>query len=371
MKPFRRKIVYLAGFDPRGARHYHRLLKQQLIPSNGLSLGPRVQAGTDSNWTLADHAARVLAHFTFLGWDDLVRAHWVRGPLALLGAVARAYAYFLVRLDWRLVGQWPRGTRITVFSPGAILLLVPPVVAALLWAGLWRVLPPVAALALALALAAGPTCWLARHLHSLWVARFMVFNDQFARAGTDPALAARLEHFAQTIAAALAEDWDEVLLVTHSNGSSLSVVVMARLLERYGGRLPAHFALVTLGSCTQLLACRKDARWFAALLDRLGAGGFAWLDIGSPTDGACAPLVAPCQGRLVERPPGLVQISPRWFRYCDPSTYPARRRNKYQTHFDYLRRLDRPSPLDFFGLTLSPRPLAQSIAVFEGEHGPA
>jgi hypothetical protein len=46
-------------------------------------------------------------------------------------------------------------------------------------------------------------------------------------------------------------------------------------------------------------------------------------------------------------------------------------RDKYLTHFDYLRRLDRPSPLDYLGLTASPRPLAASIAAFatEREHG--
>ena len=145
---------------------------------------------------------------------------------------------------------------------------------------------------------------------------------------------------------------------------------MARLLDLFEGTgsLPPHFALVTLGSCTQLPACRRDALWFAALLDRLGVGGFRWLDIGSPTDGACAPLVAPCQGRKVTRPPGLVQVSPRWFRYCDPATYRAHLRDKYQTHFDYLRRLDRPSPLDFLGLTCAPHPLAQSIAAFEAEN---
>ena len=381
MDIYRRKIFYLAGYDPRGARHYHGLLAQQLIAhakshvcataDSALAIGQRHAAGMDSGWTVADADGALLADFTFLGWDDLVRAHWVRGRLRLLGQVARAYGGFLAHLDWRLVGQWPRGTRFAVFSPGANLLVVPLLLAVLLATGLGALVPRPIAWGAGLAAAALVASHLARRLHSLWIARFMVFNDQFARRRTDPALDVRLARFANTIDAALGEKWDEVLLVTHSNGSSLSVPIMVQLLERHGGLLPPHFALITLGSCTQLLACRKDAGWFAALLDRLGKGGFAWLDIGSPTDGACAPLVAPCQGRAVGRPPGLVQLSPRWFRYSDPATYDARRRDKYQTHFDYLRRLDRPSPLDYPGLTCSSRPLAHSIAAFEAENASA
>lgn len=40
------------------------------------------------------------------------------------------------------------------------------------------------------------------------------------------------------------------------------------------------------------------------------------------------------------------------------------------THFDYLRRLDHPSPLDYLGLVASLRPLAASVAEFEDQrHG--
>jgi hypothetical protein len=50
-------------------------------------------------------------------------------------------------------------------------------------------------------------------------------------------------------------------------------------------------------------------------------------------------------------------------RVLQPATA-ARRKDKYLTHFDYLRRLDRPSPLDYLGLTCSGQPLAANIAAF-------
>jgi hypothetical protein len=231
-------------------------------------------------------------------------------------------------------------------------------------------LPWWAALVGGLALGWGITFAALRWISALWLLRFVVFNDALAREVVSPAYQDRLGKAAERIQQAFTEEWDEVLLVTHSNGSILAVPLMARLLDLCGGAIPPHFALVTLGNCMQLLACRKDAAWFGQLLDRLGQGQFRWLDIGSPTDGACAPLVPPCLGRAVEHPAGLTQISPRWFRYCDAATYQARRRDKYTTHFDYLRRLDRPSALDFLGLTASARPLDASIAAFEAEqHG--
>lgn len=389
MENLRRKVFYLSGFDPRGARFYYGLLDEQAaaLAQQGLHLGRREKCGQDTRWTVEDTAGRLHVDFSFLGWDDLVRAHWVKGAWPLLRHVAKAYGGYLRHLDWRLVGQWPKGTQFTVFSPGAILLVVPVVLAIVFLVALQMVAPaivPLAAsgaaalafywavvLAGALVFAAAVWGYALRHFHSLWVARFMVFNDQLARRATDPALELRLLQFARSISSAFSEEWDEILFITHSNGSTLSVPVMAHLLAVHGGKLPGHFALITLGSCTQLLAARRDAGWFGHLLDSLGGGGFAWLDIGSPTDGACAPLVAPCQGRPISRPPGLVQLSPRWFRYCDPATYLARRGNKYQTHFDYLRRLDRPSSIDFLGLTCSPLRLAQAIANFEDANAPA
>jgi hypothetical protein len=190
-----------------------------------------------------------------------------------------------------------------------------------------------------------------------------------AREATDPALATRLMRFADRVEATLDEDWDEILFVTHSNGSILSMPVMAEVLDRRGGQLPEHFSLVTLGSTIQLVALRRDASAFRALLKRVTARHFRWLDIGSPTDGACIPLVDPCNGTGVKRPPGIVQFSPRWFHYSDPAAYARRRYNKYEIHFDYLRRLDTPSPLDYVGISCGDRPLTEAMAAFEAENG--
>lgn len=372
MAVFKRKVFYLGGFDPRGARYYHALLAEQVAAHNAaggqpegvLDLSARRRVGGNAAWTIRDGAGAVEVDHEFLVWDDLVRGAWVKSSAGVLARGLVAYGHVLGALQWRLARRCPGGSWQAVFFPG--LAFVAPVLAvALVWLGLRGWLGNGAALGVAGLVAVVGAAMLLRRLPSLWLLRFVIFNDLLARRRHRPELEARLDGFAARITAALDEDWDEVLLITHSNGSILAVPLMDRLLA---APLPGHFALVTLGSCIPFVGLRRDAAWFGAMLDRMG--GFAWLDLGSPTDGACAPLVAPCLGRAVERPEGLVQLSPRWFRYCDPANYAARRRDKYQTHFDYLRRLDHASPLDYLGLVAAARPLAQSIAAFEAEqHG--
>ncbi|HZV09303.1 MAG TPA: hypothetical protein VFF94_06075, partial [Novosphingobium sp.] len=186
-------------------------------------------------------------------------------------------------------------------------------------------------------------------------------NDRCAR--RLPAdLDARLTLFAQAVEEALAQEaWDEVLLVAHSQGAVWAVEVLARVLARRGGALPAGFALVTLGGCIPLLAARRDAAGFAAALARVRAADPAWLDLASPADGACAGLMPPGSA---PPPPRFTQRNPRWYRYA------ATRggQDRLAVHFNYLRRLDRPSPLDYPALALAAQPLAASIAAFDAAH---
>ncbi|MDE2404973.1 MAG: hypothetical protein KGM17_09930 [Sphingomonadales bacterium] len=378
MSTFKRKVLHLGGFDPRGARFYHELLAEQVAAHNAaglaptLLLGERGREGKDAAWRVTTADESCTTDIRFLVWDDLVRLHWVKGTGALLRHMAGAYRRFWRAGEWAITGEVPRGSKVALVYPGLTMLLAPLACALALWgllalalhmagiSGWWGF--PVAAVAGVFAGLA-----LVKRIHSLWLMRFIIFNDQLARGKTDPKLDERLDRFADAIAQALGEDHDEVLFVTHSNGSILAMPVMARLLEKRGA-LPAHFALVTLGSSIPLVSFRRDAPAYHAACDRVAQASFRWLDLGSLTDGAAIPLVPPLLGRPVQAPQGLVQLSPRWFRYCDPATYKLRRRNKYLTHFDYLRRLDRPSPLDYLGLACANRPLAASIAAFEAEN---
>jgi hypothetical protein len=99
-----------------------------------------------------------------------------------------------------------------------------------------------------------------------------------------------------------------VLLVSHSNGAILAAEVTARLLARHGGHCRRAWRWSRWAPACRCWA-RRDAHGFAQTMATLAQGRFAWLDIGSPTDGAATPLVDPWLASPA-RMAGLVQLSP-------------------------------------------------------------
>lgn len=365
MSAFKRKIFYLSGYDPRGARFYQQLYAEQAAlyaerSGRTIEVGERARAGRgNSRWTIEDQSSGAESEMVFLGWDDVIREHWVRNPVRLLWGAVKATLEFTWAMDWRHGRTFPRGSLIAFYYPSLSTVALPLLLVALLW----LIAGPVVALLLGL----GISAFVVRKIQSLWMLRFIIFNNRLSSNEPDPKIEARLDEMAEAIDAALAEDWDEVLFVTHSNGSVLAVPIMARLLARHRGSMPGNFAMMTLGSCIPLVGCRKDAHRYREQLEAVARGEFLWLDIGSLTDGACIPLVDPCISCGTDQRPELHILSPRWFNYCDPATYERRRRNKYETHFEYLRSFDRVSPLDYLRVTSCGEPLPASIAAFAAD----
>lgn len=374
MPAFKRKIFYLSGFDPRGARYYHQLFAEQAAAfgakcNRAIGVGKRRREPPHSTaWAIEAKTPDTLVDYVFLGWDDVVRSHWVKNPLALLKRSVSAYWNFTRLLDWPIVKTFPFGVRFAFYYPGVSTILLP------ILFGLLLAIPAVAllgwgwGLAVAAVIGIAVAMFVVKKIQGFWLLRFIIFNDTLAGDRLPGDVEERMAEFADQIRASFDEDWDEILFVTHSNGSIMAVPMMARLLDACSGRLPEHFSLVTLGSCIALIGNRKDSHRFHAQLETVGQGDFRWLDIGSITDGACIAGIDPCVSCARPRRARLFQTSPRWFKYCDPATYEARRRNKYETHFDYLRTFDRISPLDYIGLSTSARPLEASIAAFKAEN---
>lgn len=374
MTAFKRKIFYLSGFDPRGARFYHQLYAEQAAvyaanSGHAVTVGERERVGKgNSRWTISDTTSDAETELVFLGWDDVIRGHWVKNPASLLARSLGAYWHFTRNMDWQRTLRFPRGSLIAFYYPGASAILLPILFGLILWLLFGFLLDFPLDIGAAAVTAIAVATVIIRKIESFWLLRFIIFNDSLARSKADPAIEQRLDEMAATIHAALAEPVDELLFVTHSNGSIMAVPIMARLLAMNGGRMPAHFALMTLGSCIPLIGCRRDSARFHAQLETLAEGDFLWLDLGSITDGACVALIDPCGSCITTERPALHVLSPRWFKYCDPTTYDARRRNKYEVHFEYLRTFDRISPLDYIGVTSGAQPLVRSIEAFKAEN---
>ncbi|MEH3107914.1 MAG: hypothetical protein PGN09_11740 [Sphingomonas fennica] len=370
MATFKRKIFYLSGFDPRGASFYHRMMAEQAA-ADAARGGPGIAVGrrrtldaARAEWTI--EAPGTATSYTCLRWEDLVRAAWIRDPRRLVARGFATYWRYLTLSDWPRVLALPRAPLTTLYYPLAAMVAVPLLLALAAGLLLGLVLPGWAAALLGLAIGAAGSVPVLVRLRALWLVRLYVFNDLLARGRPVPGLDARLDLFADAIAAELAAgDADEVLLVTHSNGSILAFPLVERLLARTGGTLPGHFAVVTLAQCIPLVALRRDAAAYRASIATVAAVPFRWIDISFPPDGACYAGVDPfALGRPPRVATDLTMLSPRFFRFRDAEVYEARRKQKYELHFEYLRTGQRPSPIDILGITTAPHPIAQSIDAF-------
>ena len=323
-------------------------------------------ANNSVEWRVENESRGVETDYTFLAWDDIIRRSWIVNPATLLGRSARTYWNYVRLLDWPRVSRLPQGPLVTLFYPALSTVLIPLLLLALVWGTVSLWVPGGIAFLLGLAVALAAGFAILHRMKSFWLLRFFIFNDELTRGTEDPELMQRLGLFADRIAAELAtDDHDEVLLITHSNGSILSVPLMAMLMDRFGPIFPERFTLLTLGQCIPLLAQRRDARPFHADLAKVATASFDWVDIGYMPDGAAFSKVDPFgpvhHGGNVR----LEQLSPRFFAFWNKAAYNKRRKNKYELHFDYLRCGDRPSPIDHVSMTAGRRPLRDALDAFK------
>lgn len=82
----RRCVLYVSGFDPKGAAYYHALFKKEggaHSQRHGwkLDVGPRKRINQgNASWALEAVVVgeAVSTDYEFLSWDDIVRSHWTR-----------------------------------------------------------------------------------------------------------------------------------------------------------------------------------------------------------------------------------------------------------------------------------------------------
>ncbi|WP_085809749.1 hypothetical protein [Sphingomonas sp. TZW2008] len=370
MAGFKRKVFYVGGFDPRGLRFYHALAVEQIARFAAVTGRPAIVSTRRTtnehrtDWSIDDPSVGTHTEYSFLRWDDLVRAAWIRNPLTLGMRAWRAYRANLKYLDFTTGKRLGKGPLVTLFYPPILTLALPILLALLVFAIVTIWLPTTVALIIGVILGIAMAAPLLTRWHAPWLLRFFVFNSEFVSEPAQASLEARLDAFADEILASLSGEWDEVLLLTHSNGSILAVPLMNRLLDRCTDALPPAFALVTMGHCIPLVACRRDATRFHDQLRRLAGAHFRWIDIGSPPDGAAYFGVDPMAIVAPNTTPRLDLLSPRFHLFYDPATYHSGYANKYEIHFDYLRMGDRVSPLDFPSLMTAAQPIDASVAAF-------
>lgn len=344
----RRRILFVHGFDPRGPAPYHALMAEASQPGV-FEVGAR--RGSAWDLTVEWPEGRAESRLEVLRWDDLVRAHWVRGPaerllpLRLLAAwagvllaAARDNRPLAAAIVLPALAQALRAAvilAVTAASMAAAGLLARAFGASWLWA-----LAGLAALAAAPALRRA----VQRRLDLGWLSQCFDALTRFRAMPADRE--SRLDALAGRIIE-VAEDAgdEEIVVVGHSIGSLMAAAAVSRALGRRPG-IEARLALVTLGQCLAPYSRLGGDPGWTRDLARLVASGLRWIDVTSPADGASAGRWPPLRFSAHDAAARVTARSPRFHEALAPERMRRLRRDPRALHFQYLRLSDRPEVYD-------------------------
>jgi len=384
-----RRVFYIPGYDPIHPRRYRELYRkegaaQAEISGYELTLSPRRKQGS-YGWHVEAGigGTRSAAEVEVLVWSDIVRD-------SMSNTIPATY-WQLLRTAWTYIASGAL-RRLMLLRKGPVIAALYPVGMLLLQLGL--------ALG-AGALAGGVLLWLAGLpgwalpgwlADGLWWPAFLVTivlalrwfkakdGKLFAyylmhdyaysarwRGANPPELETRMAEFGEAIAAALADDTlDEVLVVGHSSGAHLAVSLLADLIR--AGRVPADgpaLSFLSLGQVVPMVSFLPDAWRLRADLAYLSARDeLTWVDVTAPGDGCAFALCDPVavSGVAPEGKRWPLVISAAFTQTLSPERWRALRWRFFRLHFQYLCAFDRPRDYDYFQITAGPLTLGTRYA---------
>ncbi|MDF2142786.1 hypothetical protein [Paenirhodobacter sp. CAU 1674] len=393
VRQVRRRVFYIPGYDPIHPRRYRELYRkegaaQAAISGYQIALTPKQGAGS-YGWhvTSTQDGTTVETDVEVLIWSDIVRDSMGASILATYGQLARtAFAYIASGALFRLM-RLRKGPVIAALYPIVALLgqaLIGLAMGGALAALALRLLPAfpadgAAALGLGAAVMALTLRWFRRQ-DGRFYAYYLMHDYAFTarwNGANPPALETRMAAFRATIAQALTEDWDEVLIVGHSSGAHLAVSILADLIrdtsaasswQKYSSATapprPA-LAFLSLGQVVPMVSFLPRATRLRADLAFLSARPeLTWVDVTAPGDGCAFALCDPVKVSGVAPPDqrGPLILSAAFTRTLSPDRWKALRWRFFRLHFQYLCAFDRPGDYDYFRITAGPQTLAARFA---------
>lgn len=368
----RRQVFYIAGFDYRGAGHYHTVYKTHAELQNQRT-GYDIRV-TDASLTgphqftwqvdYQDRDGHCQTDYTYLAWDDITRRemkslgwglYWC-SVQAFVGYVRSGYLKKTFAHAWPFAFSMAAAYAAVLFLPAALL-----VIAGMLALGAmaWWV---AATLLLVLGLL---MYWARQKLNALWLVHAFNFNARHA--ADESLLKQRLDGFARTIASTLAaQQHDEVMIVGHCYGTALLLPLLARLAPDLLHKLPRpQVSVVSLAQTSPLLSWLPAATWYRDAMRAVDLSEVTWVDYSSPADGVCFPKLDFFAQAGVVQPNRITLKSPRFFKLFEASEYQRIiRKNKFRIHFQYLLSSHFTQEYDYFEMTAGRRSLA---ALVEGK----
>ena len=382
----RRRVFYIPGYDPIHPRRYRELYRkegaaQAAISDYTLALAPKKGGGPYGWQVKGDIGTPVVADIEVLVWSDIVRGSMATSiPATYLQLLRTAWLYVtsgaLRRLMWLRKGP----VIAALYPVGMLILQLLVAIAAgfalagaLIWGlGLalaqvgWGVGPvtafvrwPVVIVVLTLALR-----WFKSkdgRFFAYYLMHDYAYSAQLGGANP-PALETRMAAFRQIIAAALQQDYDEVLVVGHSSGAHLGVSILADLIRAGGMPAGAQLGFLSLGQVVPMVSFLPRAHRLRADLAYLSARPeLIWVDVTAPGDGCAFALCDPVAVSGVAPPDQRwpLVFSAAFTQTLSPERWRALRWKFFRLHFQYLCAFDRPGDYDYFKITAGPLTLAE------------
>jgi hypothetical protein len=374
----RRHVIYVGGYDPQGAEGYYRLFARSwkrflTIWPLATKLGALELDSEDfAHWDIeaAGPNWQVSTRYEFLRQEHIIRANMAE---PMMRQIPRAFAW---TLDYLVSGALLRVLR-TSWAFGLVLIYFQTML-------MWWILLSVAGggliayasaqymdlpgVGLFIGIAAGFAIFaLLRPLADRW---FVVqINSHWPRlcefARGEPSCFDKLiDACAQRLmAAARANEADEIIIVGHSGGGALAPAVLVRALERDPdvGRRGPPLVLLTLGSIAPGAALHPNAGHLRAVTARLAAEpSIVWIDCQSRADIMNFWDFDPVEGIGARAGPARCNPWIWMLRFRDmlsPEFFRRLRFHFFRLHYQFIMANDRRARYDYFMLLTGPVPV--------------
>ncbi|EAK0956833.1 DUF829 domain-containing protein [Campylobacter lari] len=369
----KRDVFYIAGYDPRGYRHYYAMFKKNLAEQNKLlnydyTLS-KAQVNIYPFWQI--QTPYTSTSYTFLSWNDIVKKNWSEG---IKDALSDCYSFFRIYTITGLFlkfGKESPHQLITGYYPFFYVLLsliftLFCAFGSLFYLQNFHIILGILAFVLSLVFLPKMLYKLGKKLAVFWIARICSFCANWEK-NSQGELELRMDDFARVIFEKLKENANdknyELILSAHSVGTVLCINVLAKVLRKCEKENISfeNLKVLTLGECIPLVSYQKRSFEFRKDLEYLGSKNLIWYDFTSIIDGACFAQVDFIRTSGVKAQFSPKYLSAKFHTLYKNKDYKKIKKDKYKAHFLYLFATQIQGVYNFFEFIIGKNKLEEKI----------
>ncbi|AKJ53120.1 membrane protein [Campylobacter lari] len=369
----KRDVFYIAGYDPRGYRHYYAMFKKNLAEQNTLlnydyTLS-KAQVNAYPSWQI--QTPYTSTTYTFLSWNDIVKKNWSEG---IKDALSDCYSFFRIYTITGLFlkfGKESPHQLITGYYPFFYVLLsliftLFCAFGSLFYLQNFHIVLGILAFILSLVFLPKMLYKLGKKLAVFWIARICSFCANWEK-NSQGELELRMDDFARVIFEKLKENVNdknyELILSAHSVGTVLCINVLAKVLRKCEKENISfeNLKVLTLGECIPLVSYQKRSFGFRKDLEYLGSKNLIWYDFTSIIDGACFAQVDFIRTSGVKAQFSPKYLSAKFHTLYKSKDYKKIKKDKYKAHFLYLFATQIQGVYNFFEFIMGKNKLEEKI----------